>query len=549
MNSDYDIIYEPSLKASTPNNNNSDSVADDNNSANPIYKAVIPQYMYKPYWGYPRYQPLALLREIAKNVYSSSVMKAVKDLIIDTPFDIVLDKGEEMTPELKEEQKLIKKLIEKPNPDEEYDDFTKKWLDDAFKYDSGIINKVFNRMGELLELRVADGATFKKNPDKHGYLNRRQDIIFNKSSVAGTVPVENAQEVANQFSTIYSDSAAYFQYVNNVASQIPIPFGKREIAWISFNPSSDNVYTNGSYLEDSLDLVLSLIYGVKYNLDFYQNGNTPEGIINAVGAQKQDLKKIKDQLNHSIKTPRDSFGMNRRIGYRMPVINAQNLEFIKLNLTSQEMQIIDQQKWFTKIFFMRFGLNADELGFTEDSNRATSTQQSKNAKRRALGPIFKKIENMYNYHILPEFKNGDKFKFKFDFYDVIEEKTKRELQQLEIDMGINSPQMIADEEGIDYEQIKKDKEENIEFSFTDTDSPQNNLSQDEKNNVNLKEEEKEAKSMGATIGGEGTEDSVMNPLQSKKEKKKFKSPLEEVLDLYANEIEDSAKKIIDKKEK
>lgn len=513
MNNDYNIVYEPSLKANTEKTE--DLVADniEGMSNNPVYKAVIPQYMYKPYWGYPRYQPLAFLRQIGKNVYASSVMKAVKDLIIDTEWDIVLKEGVEMTDELKTERLRIIEFIKKPNPDEEYDDFTRKWLDDAFKYDSGIINKVFNPLGEMLQLRVADGATFKKNPDKHGYFDRRTDIIYDKTEAAGTVPVSNANEVANSFSSIFSDTAAYFQYVNNVASQIPIPFGKREIIWVSFNPSSDNVYTNNSYLEDSIDLLLSLVYGVKYNLDFYQNGNTPEGIINAVGATKKDLKKIKSQLNHSIRTPKDGFGMSRRVGFRMPVVNMDNIDFVKLNLSSQEMEIIEQQKWFTKVFFMRFGLNADEMGFTDDSNRATSTQQTKNARKKALAPIFQKIANMYNYHVVPEFEFGKFFDFKFDFYDVIEQKLLRELQELEINMGINSPQMIADDEGIDFEKIKKDKEENMSFEFSDDNiqGDKEEIPQEEKDESNLIEEKKEAKSMGAMTGGEGTQDHVMNP--------------------------------------
>lgn len=532
MNKNYDIIYEPSLKAES--SEGQDLVADNVTGMgnDPIYKAVIPQYMYKPYWGFPRYQPLAFLRGIGKNVYASSVMKAVKDLIIDTDWDIVPRDGVDMTPELETAKKKIVEFIKKPNPDEEYDDFTRKWLDDGFKYDSGIINKIFNPLGEMLQLRVADGATFKKNPDKHGYLDSRVDIIFDKSPVAGTVPTHNANELANRFSSLYSDTAAYFQYVNNVASQIPIPFGKKEIIWITFNPSSDNVYSNGSYLEDSIDLLLSLVYGTKYNLDFYQNGNTPEGIINAVGATKKDLKKIKAQLNHSIRTPKDSYGMSRRIGYRMPVVNMDNLDFVKLNLTSQEMEIIEQQKWFTKLFFMRFGLNADEMGFTDDSNRATSTQQTKNARKKALAPIFMKISNMYNYHVLTEFEFGKFFEFKFDFYDVIEQKLLRELQELEINIGLNTPEMIADAEGIDYAKIKKFKQEQQEFDMDFGDDSLNNVqgdkkekSPEEKDENNLVDDKKETKSFGSEIGGEGTDDSVMNPIQNKKPKLKAKDVL------------------------
>lgn len=466
---DYEIIYQPQY--AKLKSEDTSRVDESTNSTEPIYKTIIPQYMYRPAWGYPRYQPLALLRQLAKNVYASSVFKTIKDIIIDTDWDLVVDEEykDQITDEVKRERLKYIKFFERPNPEESLGDFLKKVLDDGFKYDSGIINKVFNRIGELLQLRASPGDTFKKNPDEHGYLDSRDEIIFDKGEYSGESFKDLSQEDFNSISfnfyTNYIDRAAYFQFVNSVASQIPIPFGKREICWMTFNPSTDNVYTNGSYLEDSIDIVLSLVYGAKYNLDFYANGNTPEGIINATGAQKKDIKRIKEQLNDSIYTAKDNFGMKRRIGYRMPVTSMDNLDFVKLNLSSKEMEIIDQQKWFTKILWMRFGLNADEMGFTENSNRATSSQQTRNSIRKAIKPIYKVIEECFTYEVLSEFKYGHMFKFKFDFYDVEEQKSIRELQQMEIAMGINSWQNIARKEGINIDELKEDKEETSVDTF------------------------------------------------------------------------------------
>ena len=283
--------------------------------------------------------------------------------------------------------------------------------------------------------------------------------------------------------------------MNSVASQIPIPFGKKEICWLTTNPSTDNVYTNGSILEDSIDTVLNLVYGNKYNLDFYANGNTPEGIINAQGASKKDLKKIREQLNHSIQTPRDSFNMKRRIGFRMPVVNMDNLDFVKLNLSSQEMEILNQQQWFTKILWMRAGLTADDMGFTDDSNRATSTQQTANSRRKALKPIFTLWSECATYEILPEFEDGELLEWCFKFDEIADQKFKRELQQLEIEMGITTAQEIMREEGIDLDQIKKDKEENQqqEMGFSNFEGF-TNQPQEQKDKENLKDSEKETKS-------------------------------------------------------
>lgn len=528
---EYDVIYEPEFKATTTAKDVKDNVAEHNATMaqNPQYKVILPQYMYKPAWGFPRYQPLGLLRELGKNVYASSVFKSIKDIIIDTPRQIVLKKGVEMTPELQESIDKNMLFFERPNPEETFSILTRKFLDDVFKFDSGIINKVYNPFGELIQLRAAPGDTFKKNPNKHGYMDERVDIIPEKEpnnalvqEAKNTRNLDNgfANSSAFQFYTNFIDSAAYFQFVNNVASKIPIPFGKKEICWLSMNPSTDNVYTNGSALEDSIDLILSLVYGLKFNLDFYMNGNTPEGIINAVGATKKDLTKIKDQLAHSINTPKDQFGMKRRVGYRMPVVNMDNLDFVKLNMTSKEMEILEQQKWFTKVLWMRFGLNADEMGFTEDSNRATGVQQGKNSIRKAIKPIYVMIEEAFNYDILPELENGELMRWEFDFYDPVEQKTVRDLQQQEIAMGINSARSIMEKEGIDADEIESHHQDAQEFEFDlkKPDVPEENSPFDGKDDKNLNKEKKkpETKSMTAEIGGVGTTDSVMNPVHLEK---------------------------------
>jgi len=584
----YEIVYEPEYKAENINKQVEDNVAEhqESMSNSPQYKVIIPQYMYKPAWGFPRYQPLGLLRQLGKNVYASSIFKTIKDVIIDTPRKVVAKEGIDVDEELQKKIDEYQLFFERPNPEETFSSFIRKVLDDIFKYDSGVINKVFNLAGELIQLRAAPGDTFKKNPNKRGYLDERDDIILDKTPSNALIEanknprnMENgfANTAAFQFYTNFIDKAAYFQFVNSVASQIPIPYGKRELCWLTSNPSTDNVYTNGAPLEDAIDLILSLIYGLKFNLDFYMNGNTPEGIVNAVGATKKDLAKIKDQLNLSINTPRDQFGLKRRIGYRMPIVNMDNLDFVKLNMTSKEMEILEQQKWFTKILWMRFGVNADEMGFTENSNRATSGQQTKNSIRKSIKPIYVMIEECFTYDILSEFEDGDKLRFEFDFYDPIDQKEIRDLQQQEISMGINSARNIMNEEGINADEIESQNQDAQEFDFNlnNPDVPEeNNPFPNEMDKADKKEKEKpETKSFTTTTGGTGTTDNVMNPIYTDRKtiiKKNGKwvedketrhetkaedtpdvpleTPLEKVMGMFIKKIDAKNKEIIEDSE-
>lgn len=521
----YKIRYRPELKSldSVTPQEAQDLVADHNANLadNPQYKIILPQYMFKPTFGFPRNQPLGLLKALGRNIYASSVFKHIKDIIIDTEWEIVpREEGLELTDDLRTKQKEFTLFFERPNPEETYCTFARKVLDDVFKYDSGIINKVFGKLGHLIQLRAAPGDTFKKNPDKHGYLDSRDDIIRDKGVRAGkTVDSQDFNRAAFSFNNDFIERAAYFQFVSNVASQIPIPFGKKEICWLTSNPSTDNVYTNGSPLDDSIDIILTLVYGSKFNLDFYANGNTPEGIINATGATKKDINKVKQQLALSMDSPRDEFGLKRRIGYRMPVVSFDNLEFLKLNLSSQEMEILNQQQWFTKILWMRFGVNADSLGFTENSNRATGVQQDKNKIRNAVRPFYKLFEECFTYDVLTEFEDGELFKFQYKFDDITEQKLLRELQKLEIDMGISSWQEIAEADGKDLKKLKEEKEENLSFEIDNFVANGNSIPNEnpeaskQEKNLQKEIEKPEKKSFTADIGGEGTTDKVMNPIQ------------------------------------
>lgn len=88
-------------------------------------------------------------------------------------------------------------------------------------------------------------------------------------------------------------------------------------------------------------------------------------------------------------------------------------------------------------------------------------------------------------------------------------------------MGINSAQDIMEKEGIDAKKIMADKMENAEFSMelenNNNDDDEAPLGKKDENNLNKEKEKPETKSFTADAGGEGTTDSVMNPINKPKE--------------------------------
>jgi hypothetical protein len=276
----------------------------------------------------------------------------------------------------------------------------------------------------------------------------------------------------------------------------PIPFGKKEIVYIMQHPSTYGVYSVSSPVQAAVDIVLSLIFGAKYHLDYFMNGNGPEGIISLPGGSQVQTDVFKEKLNATIMTGKDQFGIQRRVGHRLPVVGNDNVKFTPLTFPSKDMEIIDQQKWFTKILWMQFGVTPVEMGFSDDSNQATDKNQSKISFRRGVKPILDNIAFYLNSQIIPELDEKNMFEFVWDSVDIDEDIKKRTLQEKEINMGLKSWQMIAEEEGVDINRLKKDKEENKPeeegFEFSSMDKEEEPKQEDD--NKKMVEKDTETKS-------------------------------------------------------
>ena len=108
---------------------------------------------------------------------------------------------------------------------------------------------------------------------------------------------------------------------------------------------------------------------------------------------------------------------------------------------------------------MCFGISADDMGFTEDSNKAVSDSQSKKYAKKAVRPILNLIAERINMEILPEF-DAKELAFRFDDYDLDEDIKKHSLYAQQINMGIKTPEMVAMEEKIDIGELDKSLQKN-----------------------------------------------------------------------------------------
>lgn len=432
-----------------------------------IQKGYIPEFLYKPPFGYPRGENIPQLRNFAKNGYIHAVVTALQEEAASAEWDLTpKDKESGFSEQDKKDCMLITDFLNNPNGNKEsWEELVKKAVVDVCEVGTGCWNKVFSRDGVLRELLVLDGGSILKNPDVHGSIRNRVDMIFptNEQSQLINYPLASKNEpeyekLKNQYASVYSDIAAYYQYGWTIAA-LPVPFGRREIVLFEKNPRSDNVYAR-SPVAILADVIQTLVYGSLYNLDFYSNSNMPEGILQLLDAKEPEVKALKERMDNVIKTKDPLTGFMRRLGFKMPITSRQ-VNFVPFNLSSREMQIIEQQKWFTKIVWMAFGLTSDDMGDTENSNKSVSETQFKKYTRKAVRPFLKLIARRINMEIIPEFGN-ENIEFGFVDYDIDEDIKRHQLYESQIRMGIKTPQMVAKEEGIDIAELNVDNQKDDE---------------------------------------------------------------------------------------
>lgn len=440
-----------------------------------IFKAYIPEFLYKPPFGYPRKANLPLLRDLATTPYVFSVVKTLCDEASSLDWDIVVKDNVENPEKYEEKIEEIKKFFYNPNGnDESWEQIQRSVMRDILELDSGVIVKVFDYSGKMTQIFARDGMTFLKNPDIYGYLGDRRDFVMPLQRTLGDEegqlqPIERDENVIRHYfeSGAAMRQSAFFQY-GWTAGSFPTPFGKREIVYIMQNPRTDSIYGR-SPVEILADVIQTLHYGERYHLDFFINSNIPEGIVQVAKAQEDELKALKDKFHEKF-TRLDDLDNERRVGHRVPFTSAEDVKFVPFTLNPKEMQIIEQQKWFIKVLWASFGVTPDEMGFTEHSNRAIAGEQAKIFKRKAIRPICNVMTYHINTQILPEFfmeefkeweeaQENCPLEFRYNDYDQEVDYKKHEILQMEINMGVRTPEMAAEELGINVEELKKQKEE------------------------------------------------------------------------------------------
>lgn len=135
-----------------------DRMVDANKS---IYKAVIPKFLYKPPFGFPRFVDIPEIRRLSATPFVEMCISTIIDEIAAVEWEIVPKDKDSYNEEHIEQ---VKTFFDNPNVNKEsFEQQLRKILRDVLSIDSGVWIKVFAQDGLLRELYVRDGGCLDYN--------------------------------------------------------------------------------------------------------------------------------------------------------------------------------------------------------------------------------------------------------------------------------------------------------------------------------------------------------------------------------------------------
>jgi len=464
-------------------------------SRSELNKALETRFFFKPPFGYPRNVDLLEIRRLAATPYVEMCLSAIIDGISAIPWGIVpKNETKSISPEMEKNIEHIKTFFENPNTNKEsFGYILRKVVRDILEIDSGVIVKQFNLKEELVGIVAKDGATFAKNPDVFGMFTDREDIILDTQIVGDNKQDENMGQGMIK-SANAREQAAYFQF-GWVAGIRPIPFGKREVVWFERNPRTD-IFYGRSPIEILANVIQMLIYAIEHNLQYYNDNNMPKGVLGLEDSEAETVKAFEEMWNESLREV-DLAGNWKRRFHHVPIINKKPT-FTRIQFSNAELELLEQQRWFSKMVWACFGVTPTELGYTEDAKgMANQIVQSQIFRKRAINPILKLIEYNINKEIISEF-GYEGIKFKFLIFDIEEEMKKINLYEKQIDSGIRTVNEIRKSEGLD--EVEWGDKPPKEFRpNTGTTFNMNEMVQRESNKINQDMQENKALSTSSPL--------------------------------------------------
>lgn len=267
-----------------------------------------------------------------------------------------------------------------------FDTFVLKLVQDSLTFDQACFEVGRDRQGNITEFIAVDAGTIRiaDSYDDDDYKNKEVKI-------KGYTP----------------------SYVQIIDGQVVNEYYPWQLCFGMRNPSTD-IHTNGygrSELEDMIQTVTALVNADNYNSNFFKVGSAPKGLLKYSGdINVNTIEQFKNQW-----VAQTAGVMNM---HKIPMINADKMEFINLQQSNKDMEFSKFQEFLIKICCALYTIDPSEIGFPMSGSsdakpmfEGNNEAKLKYSRDKGLKPLLKQIERWINKYIVSQLDNEFQFKF------------------------------------------------------------------------------------------------------------------------------------------
>ncbi len=278
---------------------------------------------------------------------------------------------------------IATELFKHPNKNSEtFRTFLDKILEDLLVLDAVAIEKVRYPDGRLAELHYLDAATVRPVFDEHG----NQDI---------PVPIVGRDEEVRELPVSYVQVINSNPWGGREAGDLVAAWPKKDFIYFNMHPQGNmNSFGYGlSPIESVIGVVANILNADNFNGTYFEEGSFPPALIQLVAnMDERELMSMREYMYTELEGR-----------FHRPAIIAGPGEIKVLNLkdiTQRDMQFMEYMKFMSRLLSAAFGLSPQDIGITEDLNRATSEVQKDLSQQKGYQSILHLFKEVFNQEIL-----------------------------------------------------------------------------------------------------------------------------------------------------
>jgi phage portal protein BeeE len=292
-------------------------------------------------------------------------------------------------------------FFRQPDKDHTWSEWLRMLLEDMFVIDAPTLYIQRTNAGAVYALRPIDGSTIKRVIDTHGWT---------------PMPPEPA-------------------YQQILKGTIALDYTREEMIYRPRNPRTNRIY-GYSHVEQVIVTAKLLLSRQASNLEYYDNGNLPEGFLSGYAGWTPDqLKQFQDILDAQL-----SGNLAERRKVRVVPDKAVWTAVKEPALKN------DYDEWLARIVCFAFGYPPSP--FVKDMNRATSESSKEAALEEGTEPILLWVKELMDDIIQTRMGFAD-LQFGWDDKEAQDPLERAQIDQIYVNSGVLTKDEIREEMGLD----------------------------------------------------------------------------------------------------